>query len=172
MRRYTITVNDTTKVIDVEATGANVFRVQVDGRYLDVRLDDHRDLAHGPVTPAITVRAAGPAPQVAAPPAGAATAPVGPPAPAAPSSGAAAPARPAAAAGSAKDKLTAPMPGVILSVDVAVGASVQRGQTLMVLEAMKMKNELKAPRDGVVAEIFANAGNQVKYGETLLRFGE
>jgi biotin carboxyl carrier protein len=64
------------------------------------------------------------------------------------------------------------MPGEILSVDVAVGASVSRGQSLMVLEAMKMKNELKAPRDGVVAEIYVSAGQSVKFGETLVRFEE
>lgn len=62
------------------------------------------------------------------------------------------------------------MPGVILSVDVAAGARVQRGDTLMVLEAMKMKNELRAPRDGAVAEIYVAAGQQVKFGETLVRF--
>lgn len=106
MRRYTITVNDTTKVIDVEAAGANLFRVQVDGRYLDVTLDDHRDLAHGPVSPAIAVRAAGPAPEATPPPSVAAAAPA-----AAPSSGAPAAVRPAPSAGGAKDKLTAPMPG-------------------------------------------------------------
>jgi biotin carboxyl carrier protein len=62
------------------------------------------------------------------------------------------------------------MPGVVLSVDVAVGDSVRRGQTLLVLEAMKMKNELKAERDGVVARIPANAGDQVKHGDVLLEF--
>ena len=62
------------------------------------------------------------------------------------------------------------MPGVVLSVDVAVGDSVRRGQTLLVLEAMKMKNELKAERDGVVASIPANAGDQVKHGDVLLEF--
>ena len=62
------------------------------------------------------------------------------------------------------------MPGVILSVVVTPGTRVQRGDALMVLEAMKMKNELKAPRDGVVAEIYVAAGQQVKFGETLVRF--
>lgn len=66
--------------------------------------------------------------------------------------------------------MTAPMPGVILTVDVAVGATVKRGDSLMVLEAMKMKNELKAPRDGVVAEVYVAPGAQVKYGEFLVRF--
>lgn len=56
MRRYTISVNDTTKVLDVEAIGANSFRVQIDGRLVDVTLEDHRDLAHSAVTPALVPR--------------------------------------------------------------------------------------------------------------------
>ena len=68
--------------------------------------------------------------------------------------------------------MTAPMPGVILSVDTAVGTTVKRGESLMVLEAMKMKNELKAPRDGIVAEVYVAPGQQVKYGEFLVRFQE
>lgn len=47
MRRYTLTVNDSTKVIEIEAVEANLFRVQIDGRLVDVTLEDHRDLAHG-----------------------------------------------------------------------------------------------------------------------------
>ena len=75
-----------------------------------------------------------------------------------------------AGGGGGRDKMTAPMPGVILTVDTAVGASVKRGDSLMVLEAMQMKNELKAPKAGVVAEIYVAAGQQVKFGETLVRF--
>ena len=155
MRRYTISVNDTAKVIDVEAVGANLFRVQLDGRLIDVTLDDHRDLAHSAVTPAVTPRRG----------------PVTRPRPG-PDAAAAGVAAPAAGGGGSRDKMTAPMPGVILTVGVAVGASVSRGEPLMVLEAMKMKNELKASRDGVIAEIYVQAGQQVKFGETLVRFEE
>lgn len=161
MRRYTITVNGTQKVVDVEAVGADLFRVRLDGRLVDVSLDDHRDLAHSAVTPAIQARQrVAPAPVASAP---AASAPAA-------SAPAAAPVAPGGAKGGARDKMTAPMPGVILSVDVAPGASVTRGQSLMILEAMKMKNELKAPRDGVIAEIYVTANQQVKFGETLVRF--
>ena len=174
MRRYTISVNNTTKVVDVEAVGANLFRVQIDGRLVDVTLDDHRDLAHSAITPAVTAQ---PEPTIgqlvvaggdvdaikAGLPAPAAHA-----APAASGSGRPAPAAPAGGGG--RDKMTAPMPGVILTVDTKVGASVKRGESLMVLEAMKMKNELKAPKDGTVAEIYVAEGQQVKFGETLVRF--
>lgn len=171
MRRYTITVNDTSKVIDVEAVGANVFRVQVDGRLVDVELTDHRDLGHGTITPVISARR----PEAAAPPPVASETVAGVTLTPAPTTRAASGAAPAAAApragsGEARDKLTAPMPGVILTIGTAVGASVKRGDPLLVLEAMKMKNELRAPRDGVVAEIYVTAGQQVKFGEFLVRF--
>ena len=74
MRRYTVTVNDHPLVVDVEAVGANLFRVQLDGRLVDVVLDDHRDLAHSPITPALTPRAESSPPPAAppsSPPAGA-----------------------------------------------------------------------------------------------------
>ena len=171
MRRYTISVNNTSKVVDVEAVGANLFRVQIDGRLVDVTLDDHRDLAHSAITPAVTPRAvtsvASPAAATASAPDATAGTRVAPaPATSVPSAPAAAP----AGGGGARDKMTAPMPGVILTIDTTVGAAVKRGDSLLVLEAMKMKNELKAPRDGVVAEIYVAPSQQVKFGETLVRF--
>ena len=171
MRRYTINVNGIAKVVDVEAAGANLFRVLIDGRLVDVELTDHRDLAHSAVTPAITPSPA--ATPVAPVPSAAPVAADGP-APAASPVAGAAPAAPAAsgrpAGGSSLDKMTAPMPGVVLSVNTTVGAAVRRGDSLVVLEAMKMKNELKSPRDGTVAELYVSAGQQVKYGEFLVRF--
>lgn len=166
MRRYTITVNGSTKVIDVEAVGANLFRVQMDGHLIDVTLDDHRDLAHSAVTPAITPRAV----PTQGTPAKATAEIVGSGAPATPTA-AAVPASGGGGAGG-RNKMTAPMPGVVLSLEKSAGASVQRGETVLVLEAMKMKNEIKAPRDGVIAEVYVSAGQQVKYGETLVRFEE
>ena len=63
-----------------------------------------------------------------------------PGAPAAPAAPAAAPAAPAAAPAAGGEKVTSPMPGTILSVNVAAGDAVKRGQELMILEAMKMEN--------------------------------
>ena len=179
MRRYTITVNDTAKVIDVEAVGANLFRIQVDGRLVDVELTDHRDLGHGSITPAVHTRA--PAPGARTTPAAPTQTPTptasGPAGGLAPRTAGAASGAPAgshtaapASGGGGRDKMTAPMPGVILSVGIAVGATVKRGDPLLVLEAMKMKNELRAPRDGVVAEVYVAAGQQVRFGEFLVRF--
>jgi biotin carboxyl carrier protein len=69
-------------------------------------------------------------------------------------------------------ELTAPMPGVIQAVQVKVGDELKHGQTVVVLEAMKMKNSIKSPRDGVIAEVLVQAGQSVGYGDVLVRFGE
>jgi 3-methylcrotonyl-CoA carboxylase alpha subunit len=72
------------------------------------------------------------------------------------------------AGGAASDgAIIAPMPGKVISVDVAAGEVVAKGQKLMVLEAMKMEHALTAPFDGVVEELNAVAGAQVQV-EALL----
>lgn len=64
--------------------------------------------------------------------------------------------------------ITAPMPGTITDVRVSQGDTVKRGDTLMILEAMKMENELKAPFDGVVSAIEVTKGAAVNAGTLLL----
>jgi 3-methylcrotonyl-CoA carboxylase alpha subunit len=65
--------------------------------------------------------------------------------------------------------IISPMPGRIIAVEVAAGASVTKGQKLVTLEAMKMEHTLTAPFDGVVAELNAEAGAQVSEGTLLVR---
>ena len=80
----------------------------------------------------------------------------------------AAPAAPAAApAAAGAEKITSPMPGTILAVNVQEGAAVKKGQALMILEAMKMENEINAPRDGVVASVNVAKGQTVESGTLL-----
>ena len=100
--------------------------------------------------------------------AGAAPVAAAPAAPKAPAAPAAAPkaAAPAGAAGAVSVK--APMPGNILDVKVAVGASVKAGDVLVILEAMKMENEIVAPQDGTVASINVNKGDTVNSGDVLV----
>jgi biotin carboxyl carrier protein len=64
--------------------------------------------------------------------------------------------------------LTAPMPGRILAVHVAEGDRVEKGQVLVVLEAMKMEHAVKSPRAGVVAGLAAEPGKMVGLGDVLL----
>ena len=95
-------------------------------------------------------------------------APAAPAAPKAPAAPAAAPkaAAPAGAAGAVTVK--APMPGNILDVKVAAGASVKAGDVLVILEAMKMENEIVAPQDGTVASVNVNKGDTVNSGDVLV----
>ena len=90
-------------------------------------------------------------------------------APAAPKAAPAPAAAPKAAAGAAGAvTVKAPMPGNILDVKVAAGASVKAGDVLVILEAMKMENEIVAPQDGTVASINVNKGDTVNSGDVLV----
>ena len=66
--------------------------------------------------------------------------------------------------------LIAPMPGLIVRVSVSVGESVQAGQGLIVMEAMKMENELRAHAAGTVKAVLVEAGKAVEKGATLVEF--
>ena len=103
---------------------------------------------------------------------GADAAPAAAPAPvqAAAPAKAAAPKKASAGAG-AGEKVAAPMPGTIVSVNVSDGQSVKKGDVLVVLEAMKMENEIKAPKDGTVTGIAVNKGESVDTGATLVTIG-
>jgi biotin carboxyl carrier protein len=69
---------------------------------------------------------------------------------------------------SGRQKVTAPMPGKVVRVLVNVGDSVDAGQGLVVVEAMKMQNEMKASRPGRVIELRASAGDTVAVGDPLV----
>ena len=69
-------------------------------------------------------------------------------------------------------RLTAPMPGKLVSFAVAAGETVRKGQPLAVMEAMKMEHTIAAPGDGVVAELLFAPGDQVAEGAELLRMEE
>jgi 3-methylcrotonyl-CoA carboxylase alpha subunit len=65
-------------------------------------------------------------------------------------------------------RLTAPMPGKVVSFAVQAGDMVTKGQALAVMEAMKMEHTIAAPADGVVAELLYAPGDQVVEGAALL----
>jgi len=60
------------------------------------------------------------------------------------------------------------MPGKVVKVLVSVGDTVKKGQTLLILEAMKMENEIKAGMDGVIKEIFTNEGDTIQSGFMMM----
>lgn len=133
----------------------NRYKVTVNGTAYDVLVEDMggTQAAYAPV--------AQPSAPAVAPAAPVAAAPQPAPVPAA------APA-PAPAGASVVE---APMPGKILKISVAVGASVVSGDVLLILEAMKMENEISAPAGGTVREIRAREGDSVNTGDVLIVLG-
>ncbi|MDR1880010.1 MAG: biotin/lipoyl-binding protein [Tannerellaceae bacterium] len=75
------------------------------------------------------------------------------------------------AASSTPGAVKSPLPGVILEIKCKVGDTVKRGQTLLILEAMKMENNINADRDGSVIEIKVNKGDSVLENADLVVIG-
>lgn len=152
MRRYTITINGKDVAVDVRELAAERFQVHVAGLSYDVAVSEEN------VVLAAALRAPAP-PAVEAPSSIPTAAPT--PVPVVETQAASIPP-------GASPLISAPMPGVILSVDVAAGASVTRGQSLVTLEAMKMRNSIRSPRDGVVQTVHVTAGQSVGHGDPLV----
>jgi biotin carboxyl carrier protein len=72
--------------------------------------------------------------------------------------------------GAGGSDLSAPMPATVVRILASPGAAVRRGDTLIVLEAMKMELPVKAPHDGVIANVRCQAGELVQPGEPLVEF--
>src|SRR5664280_3385764 len=134
---------------------SRIFRITVNGKVFEVGVEQEAGVQ--PSVQSVSQVGASPAP-VAQGPA------VAPPAPpvvfrSAPSH------RPAATA----NLMKSPLPGKILKVFAAPGKAFKRGDTLLIIEAMKMENEILAPRDCVVGEVHVEVNQSVKTGEPLLR---
>ena len=115
-----------------------------------------------------------PAPRPAAKPAAPAPAPAAAPAAPAPAPQPIAPAAPAAEPAAPAGKGTAvqsPLPGVILDIKVAVGDTVKAGQTVAILEAMKMENSINAECDGVITAIKVAKGDNILEGSDIVIIG-
>ena len=147
--KYVVTMNG--KKYEVEVERMSAFHMLT-----------REEIASGVSTPVQPVAA--PAPKAAA-----AAAPAPAPAPkaaATPAPAAATPA-PAAKAAPGGTSVTSPMPGSVLGVKVNVGDKVSAGQTMFVLEAMKMENEIVAPVDGTVASINVKTGDTVDTDQVM-----
>ncbi len=75
------------------------------------------------------------------------------------------------AGGKKVNDIKAPMPGMVLKVMVESGQKIQKGDALIVLEAMKMENILKAPSDGVIKKILITKGDKVEKNQVLVNLG-
>ncbi|SHG29576.1 biotin/lipoyl-containing protein [Dysgonomonas macrotermitis] len=73
-----------------------------------------------------------------------------------------------AGGGSSAGAIKSPLPGIVVGINVNVGDAVKKGQTVAVLEAMKMENSINAPKDGTVTSIGVNPGDSVLEGVTIL----
>lgn len=114
--------------------------ITVNGTAYDVTVEEVGEVASAPVS--APAAAAAPAPKAAAPK--------------------------AASGAQGAVKVSAPMPGTILKINVAVGQAVKSGDSLCVLEAMKMENDIPAPKDGTVASIEITKGSSVQSGDVLV----
>ena len=79
-----------------------------------------------------------------------------------------APAASATPAQNGAETVQAPMPGTIVDILVSSGDRVSKGQTLMILEAMKMENEILAPHDCAVNQVHVDKGSSVNAGDLLI----
>ena len=120
------------------------YNITVNGTTYEVVVEEAGEVASAPIVTSAPVAASAPA---AAPVAKAASA------------------APTGAQGA--NKVSAPMPGTILDVKVAVGQSVKKGDTICVLEAMKMENDIPAPCDGVIASISVQKGSSVAANDVI-----
>ena len=67
-------------------------------------------------------------------------------------------------------QIKAPMPGLILDINIATGTNVKKGDKLLVLEAMKMENIIKSPVDGTVKDVKVDLGESVNKNQLLVEF--
>jgi biotin carboxyl carrier protein len=167
MRRYTLDISDREFVVDVQELAADRFEVFVGGEAYEVTLSSDENLAEATITPGYLPSSGAPArngavkatPRVRSETSS--TAAASAPAP-----------RKAPAGAGGKGSVSAPMPGVILEVNVKAGDAVERGQQVAVLDAMKMHNLIGAPRAGTVEAVYVTAGQNVDHGDAIIKLRE
>ena len=149
MSKFQYTVQGVDYDVEIEDVEGNVAKVTVNGIPFEVETKQPIKAA-----PKAKVKVEAPKPVAAAP-----AQPAPQPA-----------AQPAAAAG-AGTKVTAPLPGTITEVCVTVGQQVKEGQTVVILEAMKMQNNIEAETTGTITSIMVKQGDTVMEGSVLVTMG-
>ena len=142
MKEYKYKINGNLYNVAIGDIEDNIAHVEVNGTHYTVEMEKKPKAAPAPKP-------------VARPVAKPAAAPVAAPA-----------AKPAAT--SAKSGVKSPLPGVILDIKVNVGDEVKKGQTIIILEAMKMENSINADKDGKVTAINVSKGESVLEGTDLV----
>lgn len=157
MGKYNFRINGHDYQVDVNSVEGGIADVTVNGTDYKVELAD--------AVPAPAQQAVRPAPQTVSTGAPAVT-----PQAIAPAPQAAQAATPTAPQGKG-EVVTAPLPGVILDIKVKVGDAVKAGQTVAVLEAMKMENEIESTASGTVTAVNAGKGDSVLEGAAIITIG-
>lgn len=152
MKQYKYTINGADYDVTIDSLNGNKAKVIVNGMSFDVEMQGTLNESDLPDAPAADASAALAAPKAAAP--------------------AAAPkaAAPAGAPGKGTP-VKAPLPGVVTAINVNVGQKVKKGETIVVLEAMKMENNIAAECDGTVTSVCVAQGDSVMEGTVLVTVG-
>lgn len=144
MAKYQYTVEGTDYEVEILEVEDNIAKVTVNGAAFEVELKQALKPTSRPIK-----QVTAPAPKPAATPA-------------------AAPAATPAAAPGAGAKIEAPLPGTITDIKVKVGDKVKAGDTILVLEAMKMQNNIEAENDGEITSVMVKIGDSVMEGSLLV----
>lgn len=152
MKQYKYTINGADYDVTIDSLNGNKAKVIVNGMSFDVEMQGTLNESDLPDAPAADASAAPAAPK-AAPPAAAPKA-----------------AAPAGAPGKGTP-VKAPLPGVVTAINVNVGQKVKKGETVVVLEAMKMENNIAAECDGTVTSVCVAQGDSVMEGTVLVTVG-
>ena len=150
MNKYQYKVQGVDYDVEIVDVNGNIANVTVNGISFEVELKEPIKASQMPKRPSVKPTAPAPKPVVAAA-----------------SSAAQAPAHSVGAG----TKVTAPLPGTITEVKVKVGDTVKNGDTVVVLEAMKMQNNIEAECDGTVTSVLVNTGDTVMEGAALITIG-
>lgn len=157
MGKYNFRINGHDYQVDVNSVEGGIADVTVNGIDYKVELAD--------AVPAPAQQAVRPAPQTVSTGAPAVTPQATAPAPQAAQTAT------ASAPQGKGEVVTAPLPGVILDIKVKVGDAVKAGQTVAVLEAMKMENEIESTASGTVTAVNAGKGDSVLEGAAIITIG-